>query len=356
MRQWRQLQYKALALFDSSKDEDLEQARSLLLQQLSLKPSHPVPLYNLACAESRLRNHDSALSYLEKSIESGYSNLQHMESDSDLDNIRELDGYKKLVETLKARPVSETEGGCGWWGRGRGRGRGWGRHGGWRAFENMKIQSLFEKGSREDLEEARDILKQQNARRPHRPGPIYNLACVEARLGNVPEALDYLTKAVHAGWRDVDHMERDSDLESLRQTIEYQSLVSLLKIQQQEILNPSFPIPKESPVTVQPNPVPEQPNPVPVKPTTPVPAQSQSQPNPKVQVPSQSTPTAYQSQSTSHPHPWDWWGNLQPNLQWTDVIRRQVNGLLGLETLNTGDYVQDEEQFQALLESLADKI
>jgi len=283
-----------------------------------------------------------------------------MESDSDLDNIRELEGYKKLVETLKARPVSEKEGGCGfgWWGRG----RGWGRHGGWRAFENMKIHRLFEKGSREDLEEARNILKQQHARRPHRPRPIYNLACVEARLGNVPEALNYLTKAIHVGWRDVDHMERDADLESLRQTNEYQSLVSLLKIQQQEILNPSLPIPKEIPVTVQPNPFPEQPNPVPVKPSTnptvPTQIQSQptstvpSQPTPKVQAPSQSSPV----QSTFHPHPWDWWGNLQPNLQWTDFVRRQVNGLLGLETLNTGDYVQDEEQFQALLESLADKI
>jgi len=286
-----------------------------------------------------------------------------MESDSDLDNIRELEGYKKLVETLKARPVSEKEG--GWWGRGRG--RGWGRHGGWRAFENMKIRSLFEKGSREDLEEAREILKRQHARRPNGPGPIYNLACVEARLGNTREALDYLAKAVQTGWRDVDHMERDSDLASLRQLDEYQSLVSSLKIQKQEIFTPS--LPKEIPVTVQPksvpeqpkpvpeqpNSVPEQPNPVPVKPpanpSVPTPIRSQ----PTSTVPSRPTSTA-RSQSTSHPHPWDWWGNLKPTLQWTDYVRRQVNEFLGLETLNNGDYVQDEDQFQALLESWTDEI
>jgi hypothetical protein len=44
----------------------------------------------------------------------------------------------------------------------------------------------------------------------------YNAACCHALAGNTGEAFVWLTKAIQAGWRNVDHLKEDSDLASLR--------------------------------------------------------------------------------------------------------------------------------------------
>jgi len=46
--------------------------------------------------------------------------------------------------------------------------------------------------------------------------PYYNIACCEALLGNVDSAVAFLSKAVNCGYRNVQHMEQDKDLDSLR--------------------------------------------------------------------------------------------------------------------------------------------
>jgi tetratricopeptide (TPR) repeat protein len=44
----------------------------------------------------------------------------------------------------------------------------------------------------------------------------YNLACSMARAGRADEAIDALSRAILLGYDDLDHMESDPDLESLR--------------------------------------------------------------------------------------------------------------------------------------------
>jgi len=44
----------------------------------------------------------------------------------------------------------------------------------------------------------------------------YNAACCYALSGKSSEAFGWLTKAIQAGWRNVDHLKEDSDLASLR--------------------------------------------------------------------------------------------------------------------------------------------
>jgi tetratricopeptide (TPR) repeat protein len=44
----------------------------------------------------------------------------------------------------------------------------------------------------------------------------YNLACSLARAGRADEAIDALSRAILLGYDDLDHMESDPDLESLR--------------------------------------------------------------------------------------------------------------------------------------------
>ena len=57
----------------------------------------------------------------------------------------------------------------------------------------------------------------------------YGIACGSALLGEKRNALDWLEKAIKMGWDDVAHLEKDSDLESLRNEERYRQLVVKLK-------------------------------------------------------------------------------------------------------------------------------
>jgi len=281
MGDWYQLHREAMRLFESESKEDMEKARALLLEQSALNPSHKVPLYNLACAEARLQNLDSALSYLQKSINAGYTNVEHMEVDSDLDSLRHLPAFQAILTSLRQQP-STCPALNGGWGRRWGRRCGRGMHK-WRILQ-QKIDRLFESGSRDDLEVARVLLLKQYAMKPSSSVSIYNLACVEALLGNSQDALGYLSKAILAGWNDVEHMEKDTDLDSLRELEEYKALVASIKeqrsahepvqqqdyftVQSQPIQPESIPVQHPQTETVQQLsisvPIPVQPEPVPV--------------------------------------------------------------------------------------------
>ncbi|MEP6699762.1 MAG: tetratricopeptide repeat protein [Bacteroidota bacterium] len=54
--------------------------------------------YNLACIYSLLKDNDKAINYFDRSIISGYRDLAHITEDTDLDNIRNLPAFKKVIE------------------------------------------------------------------------------------------------------------------------------------------------------------------------------------------------------------------------------------------------------------------
>ncbi len=58
-------------------------------------------LYNLACAYSLLGQTEKALSSLEGAVGAGYSDLNHIGQDTDLDNIRNEARFKSVCEKLK---------------------------------------------------------------------------------------------------------------------------------------------------------------------------------------------------------------------------------------------------------------
>jgi len=103
---WHTLSHHINHLFKTGSLDDLEKARALLLEQSELDPSHPVPLYNLACVESLLGNFQPSLDYLEKSIHLGWNDLAHMQQDTDLDALRHFDHYQYLVSILETRSVT----------------------------------------------------------------------------------------------------------------------------------------------------------------------------------------------------------------------------------------------------------
>jgi len=185
---------------------------------------HPTPIYNIACCEALLGNSREALSYLQKSIAAGFTDAAHIENDSDLKSLRDLDEFKSIIASLKASPQSNTSE--------RGHGGRWGRWGGRRMkFHQLHSQGikLMESGTPAGILEARGVFLEQLNLIPEASSPMYNLACCEALLGNPSEAIAYLKKAINAGFSNVNHIENDSDLKSLRDLEEFKSIILSLK-------------------------------------------------------------------------------------------------------------------------------
>lgn len=65
--------------------------------------------------------------------------------------------------------------------------------------------------------------------RPKDPLIHYNLACSYALLKNSDAALDALEKAIILGYDNIQHLEMDEDLASLREDIRYKILVKKIK-------------------------------------------------------------------------------------------------------------------------------
>ena len=66
-----------------------------------LKPCDSAVHYNLACSYSLLGSVNKALESLGKAVVLGYNDIKHLESDSDLDGLRDEAGYEMLINKLK---------------------------------------------------------------------------------------------------------------------------------------------------------------------------------------------------------------------------------------------------------------
>src|SRR5262249_43289750 len=69
----------------------------------------------------------------------------------------------------------------------------------------------------------------QALERTKEPTIAYNIACAEARAGRADEALAWIDRAVAMGYRDVEAMASDSDLETLRARPEFEAICGRLR-------------------------------------------------------------------------------------------------------------------------------
>ena len=74
--------------------------RALKVDQrlVELRPLDGVAHYNLACSLALLGNSQEALAALWQAFEVGYDDVVHLESDPDLESLRELPGYQDLLQ------------------------------------------------------------------------------------------------------------------------------------------------------------------------------------------------------------------------------------------------------------------
>jgi len=79
-----------------------------------------------------------------------------------------------------------------------------------------------------DFSGAVSVLGDLTRAEPYDPIAAYNMACALARKGDERSAVDWLEKAISLGYSDREHLERDPDLESLRDRPDYRRLLSFL--------------------------------------------------------------------------------------------------------------------------------
>jgi tetratricopeptide (TPR) repeat protein len=92
-----------------------------------------------------------------------------------------------------------------------------------------------------DNEKALDVLNRLLGLQPDNPDVYYNIACISAKQGKTDDALKWLADAVDRGFRNRELMQVDRDLDSIRNTPQYRSLLESMQNKQQIPTVPSDP-------------------------------------------------------------------------------------------------------------------
>jgi tetratricopeptide (TPR) repeat protein len=65
----------------------------------------PIATYNIACVHALRNDKDKALEWLKKAVDAGFTNADHIETDSDMDSVREDPRFAKIVAAMSAAPA-----------------------------------------------------------------------------------------------------------------------------------------------------------------------------------------------------------------------------------------------------------
>ena len=70
---------------------------------MKISPDYGDGYYNMACIYSIMNKKALALRYLDIAALNGFKEVSEMEKDSDLKNIRNEPGYKKIIKKMSGR-------------------------------------------------------------------------------------------------------------------------------------------------------------------------------------------------------------------------------------------------------------
>jgi len=90
----RELSDRAIDLMQEGR---LAEAEAALRDALSIAPRLSINLYNLACVKARQGHGEQAMDYLERAVAAGFTEFAFIEADPDLDSLRKLPRYQKLM-------------------------------------------------------------------------------------------------------------------------------------------------------------------------------------------------------------------------------------------------------------------
>lgn len=82
--------------------KEFEKAAEAYLQHLASMPADSNTWYNLACCLSLAGRKDDAMKALEEATRRGFTDVEHMKTDTDLDPLRKRKSFKALMKKLEA--------------------------------------------------------------------------------------------------------------------------------------------------------------------------------------------------------------------------------------------------------------
>ena len=85
----------------------IEDGLSMDLRLSKLRPKDPMVHYNLACSLALVGQTEESVSVLRQSIEFGYTDFDWLLQDKDLDSIRNLDSYGRLMKDIGIPATNE---------------------------------------------------------------------------------------------------------------------------------------------------------------------------------------------------------------------------------------------------------
>jgi tetratricopeptide (TPR) repeat protein len=80
-----------------------EESGQLFLKSIELAPDVSFNYYNMACFYSLQGMAQEGLGWLQKALDKGFDNFEHLETDPDMQNVRASDGFKDLVKKYRKK-------------------------------------------------------------------------------------------------------------------------------------------------------------------------------------------------------------------------------------------------------------
>ena len=228
------------ALFDVGRDllqfADYDRASRAFVAAAGAGVRPGVSLYNAACANALASRKSEALDLLQRALDAGYDDPEHLRKDDDLDALRSdprfrqvlkdaddltLSGFPSLgARFLRSQRIAEAEEAAtrleAFLKRRPGSGRAWAGLG------RVSLAAEEEEKAVRALKKALDL--------GYRTADTsYDLACAHARMKRKDEAFAWLDRAIEAGYTSWRHMEEDDDLFALRRDPRFERAVEKAK-------------------------------------------------------------------------------------------------------------------------------
>jgi tetratricopeptide (TPR) repeat protein len=201
-------------------EERWDEAAATFLEAAEAGYREDVSLYNAACGHARMGDTGQAISLIERALEAGFDNFELLYEDSDLDPIRRDASFQSMMEQ-----VGEEH-------------RGGGRYEATvDRYDDLVAQgstdgdAWYEVGttllSLRDFERSIDALGRAVENRDAKANALYNSACAYSLKGDTNQALDYLERAVLAGFDSDERFANDSDLDNIRESGRFDEIEEL---------------------------------------------------------------------------------------------------------------------------------
>src|SRR6476659_1637616 len=205
--------------------DQYQEAIKAFMYAMALDYRSATAMYNIACGYSLMNDKENALIWLQRSLESGFGRRELVASDSDLDPLRtdprfqnilagipnnndndkDQSGFLKVKGEVRPDRLADT---------------------------NLNYGRLENEGSRDGREWAKvglDLLRLRELDRAavaltrainyldyKGSSAMYNLACAYALQGNRAVGIEWLEKAVNAGFDSPEKLRNDPDINNLR--------------------------------------------------------------------------------------------------------------------------------------------